>query len=607
MSKNWLKVYLPAVLVMMVSVGEVAPADAAEVCLSPKAREALAACAKGTVRQSAGKKPAPPFVNAPQGFAAQPKAPLPAPSAGSGAKQMRRSLASVRAVRLLITYIQTLESLRASTSRSAPDRPAILRRLAEAYVELESSALQNQTLAGVRAESANGKDPKAAQAARGEAARAGKTVVAARKAAIKYYAQLKTQYPNWCQSHNIADPPKSTGCSDEVLYFLAYEHEQASQPEEARKVYFELIQRHPASQYIPNAYLAFGELFFNEAQGDPAKWQLAEQSYKEVVKYPPPKNTMYGYARYKLAFVHWKQGELAPAMSEFKKTIEYGMQRPHLANATYLAEASRRDILPVYALGGDPKKAYAFMRPLAGDAGASDVETFRMLDALGQSYLDIGRYKEGIELYEDLMAKDRGPSTCKYQTRITEATLAMQSGKKDLINAELDRQLDALAVFAAAGHPEKVTLRCANDTAALLTETAMVWHLEAAGTVRVRGTRDRKTMRLSAELYKKVIATFQEGDFARFAFPRIVKEDWPTAAKIKYAMADILYAQEDWAGCGPAFEQVVTSDPTGPMAAEAAYAGAVCFQKKYLAAHTGGRDRTSAGCQSRPAERCRGE
>ena len=78
-----------------------------------------------------------------------------------------------------------------------------------------------------------------------------------------------------------------------------------------------------------------------------------------------------------------------------------------------------------------------------------------------------------------------------------------------------------------------------------------------------RGTGDQKTMALAAYLYKKVVDTWNAEEFAKFEFPRIVKEDWPTIYKIKYAMADLLYFQKDWAECGPAFDAVVAENPTG--------------------------------------------
>ena len=84
---------------------------------------------------------------------------------------------------------------------------------------------------------------------------------------------------------------------DEVLYYLAYEYEQAKDLQNARKATTNLIEKAPQSPYIPNAYLAFGELFFQEAQGDPSKFDLAAAAYKEVIKYPPPKNKVYGYSR----------------------------------------------------------------------------------------------------------------------------------------------------------------------------------------------------------------------------------------------------------------------------------------------------------------------
>jgi len=138
-------------------------------------------------------------------------------------------------------------------------------------------------------------------------------------------------------------------------------------------------------------------------------------------------------------------------------------------------------------------------------------------------------------------------------------------------------------------------LQCANKTAELLAETAMSWHLEAVGSGGVRGTGDKKTMDLAAYLYKKVADNFTSGDFAKFEFPRIVKSDWPTMYKIKYAMADLLYFQQRWEECGPAFDAVVVEDPKNEQAAEAAYASVLCYQKTYDQMYKGATDRKGKG------------
>jgi tetratricopeptide (TPR) repeat protein len=591
---------LGAVVATAVLLAAAAPADAADECISKAAQDALAACPGGKLESSAGKKPQVSFKSAPSGVNLkkrddQTKPNNPTASMNSAQRDERRNRLEARSRQLLITEIQGLESLYTSTPKNAPDRPKLMRRLAEGYVELESAAFRDKTENGMKADEARKKNPGSAAQFTAEVDKAEKILNAARKEAIKYYSVLKDQYPKWCQNAG-ATAAASSGCTDEVLYYLAYEYEQASNLDQARKVYLELIQSWPQSKFIPNAYLAFGELFFNEAQGDPSKWALAEQSYSEVIKYPPPDNKVWGYAHYKLAYVQWNKGDFARAMTEFKKTIEYGNQYAQLPNAAQLATSARRDIIPIYALAGDPKRAYDFFKPLSGDGGVNADKTFKMMDDLGQNYLDTGHYKEGIDLYTDLMNRDRGPKYCVYQGHIAEATLAMKSGNKDLIMGELSKQLEVHNKFITeSGNPAEAKLQCANVTADLLTETAMAWHLEAVGSGGVRGTGDKKTMQLAAQLYDKVVTTFKQEDFAKFDFPRIVKEDWPNIFKIKYAMADLLYFQKDWAKCGPAFDSVVAEDPNGPQAPEAAYASVLCYQNIYTETHQGGSDRKGGG------------
>jgi TolA-binding protein len=586
------------------------PASAADVCITQSAKDALATCPGGKLEASAGKKPQVSFKSAPTGVnlkkgEQQTKPNNPGFNSGSAQRDERRNRLAARSRQLLVTEIQGLESLFGSTPKNAPDRPKLMRRLAEGYVELESAAFRDKTENGMKADEAKRNAPGQVAGFQSEAQKADKILGLSREAAIKYYTLLKNQYPKWCQNNNAQNPTQSTGCTDEVLYYLAYEYEQAMQLDQARKVYLELIQGWPQSKFIPNAYLAFGELFFNEAQGDPTKWALAEQSYSEVIKYPAPENKVWGYAHYKLGYVYWNKGDFARAMSELKKTIEYGTQYASLPNAEQLAVSARRDIIPIYALAGDPKRAYDFIKPLSGDTGGNTEKTFKLMDDLGQNYLDTGHYAEGIALYQDLKGRDRGPKLCQYQGHIAEATLAMKSGDKGLIVGELVNQLETHNKFITQDFPADAKLKCANITADLLAETAMAWHLEAVGSGGVRGTGDKKTMALAAALYENLVKTFKQEDFAKFEFPRIVKEDWPNIFKIKYQMADLLYFQKDWAKCGPAFDAVVAEDPTGPTAPEAAYASVLCYQNIYLDTHKDGSDKKGGG--NLPTSAAKGE
>ena len=163
------------------------------------------------------------------------------------------------------------------------------------------------------------------------------------------------------------------------------------------------------------------------------------------------------------------------------------------------------------------------------------------------------------------MKRDSGPKFCVYQGahhRGDARDEVRQQGPHHGRAEEPARRPQRRS--SRRSNPEDAKLKCANVTADLLAETAMAWHLEAVGSGGVRGTDDKKTMALAAQLYENVVQTFKPEDFAKFEFPRIVKEDWPTIFKIKYAMADLLYFQKDWAKCGPAFDAVVAEDPDGP-------------------------------------------
>ncbi len=566
-------------------------ADAADaptaggVCVSDKSKEALNACGGTGPAQfdvsKHGKAPQVNFRSAPppadlKKRDQQTKPNNPSEQMGSSQRDERKNKLQSRARALLVTEISGLENLFGSTPKSSADRPTLARRLAEDYVELESAAFREKTQAEVDRDGLKKTNPAAAGQKQTVALQAATILNRARTQAEKYYGLITTDYPNYPQL-------------DEVLYYLAYEYEQANDNAKARTVYLQLIQTRPNSKYIPNAYLAFGELFFNEAQGDPSKWDFAAQAYTEVIKFPPEKSKVYGYAWYKLAYVFWNEGDFPKALNAFKKTIDYGVTYAQLPNAAKLADSARRDIIPVYALRGDPGAAYNFFHNLSGDQSGENAKTFKMMDDLGQNYLDTGHYPEAIALYKDLGARDRsGDKSCIYQAHITEATMAMKSGAKDQIKVELDNQAKVYLEYKASGHSAESKQECANKTAALLVETAMAWHLEAVGSGGQRGTGDPRTMGLAAYFYKKVADTWNAQEFGQFQFPRIVKEDWPTIYKIKYDMADLLYFQQRWNDCGPAFDAVVAENPQAPEAAEAAYASVLCYQNIYEQTHANG-------------------
>jgi TolA-binding protein len=157
-----------------------------------------------------------------------------------------------------------------------------MNRLALGYAELER-----------RAEADQAQQPKGSP----EADKAEKIVNGARAAAAKYYANIVERHRDWCAVPNPADPRHGTGCRDTSLYYLALTFERGGHLDSARKAYLDLLQSFPDSRFVPLAYLAFAEMFVDEARHDPSRIALAFQGFQEVAKYPPPDNPAYAWAK----------------------------------------------------------------------------------------------------------------------------------------------------------------------------------------------------------------------------------------------------------------------------------------------------------------------
>src|SRR5262245_14498667 len=213
-------------LVFGVALSLGARAVAADVCIEDNAKQSLNACGAGVVpKESKGTKtPTTTFHSAP------PPADLKkrdqqvkpgSPTLQEAPRDERKSRLQARQRALLVAEIQGTERLFETTKKNAPDRSQIGRRLAESYVELEGAAFRDKTGAEIKRDEAKKKNPQQAVQFQTNANQADQVMKAARKKAIDYYTLLRNDYPTYPQL-------------DEVLYYLAYEYEQANDLKNAR-------------------------------------------------------------------------------------------------------------------------------------------------------------------------------------------------------------------------------------------------------------------------------------------------------------------------------------------------------------------------------------
>lgn len=318
-------------------------------------------------------------------------------------RDSRRSRWSPRTRSLLVNELQNLEALFAATTANDPDRPALMRRLAEGYVELKYSAIQEtQQLPG-----------SSRSATRAMTEKLNKLANAAQKRAIQYYETLAMKHPDYCISRQAQDPSQNRGCRDEVLYYLGLEFLRIHQLQETRKYYLQLVQSFPTSPLLPLTFLTFGEFFFAEGSTDPSKWDLAQKTYEKILQFPAPPNEAYGFAHYRLAQIAAQKQDHANALVHMTKAGDFSATFTTLPTAELLNAAVRREIVPMYALAGKPRNAEHHFKMLTNEPTGSNPQLTQMLDALVRTYLRENKPGEAADICHSFSGGAAALASCE--------------------------------------------------------------------------------------------------------------------------------------------------------------------------------------------------
>jgi tetratricopeptide (TPR) repeat protein len=535
------------------------PTRAQDVCVAPTITESITSCEGfgGPMDPSISRRGGPAALGSagPSTSNARPSEP---PTPGLTGEPLRTPTVPRQEVRrreLIERERQVLERLARNTPESDARHGDVLYRLAQTLGELVS---QHETAARML-------DERIFEARQRHDARATRRLVERqrgeeraarddRTAAIQALAQLVAAHPT---RPNL----------DEVLYSLAYQLERIDRAAQARQVYHRILRAFPESRYVPHAYLAFAEHAFGEGELDAAR-----QFYERVLTIPPERNALYGYARYKLAWVRYNQEDFRGALDEFVAVIEHVSQHPDEPESASLARQARREIVLPYSRVGSPARALAFFRRVA----PTGEDAFAMLEALAQLYHDTGHWAESVAVHHQLMAeRSDDASLCAWQARVLDATIASQPKPRQVLEAT--RAVELRAVYAQGSHDEEHVRACDEEVATATVLLATAWHREAVGTDDQPGTRDATTMRAASDLYALLEDAFPTLESMRL--PRIDRRDRPSAAQIAFFHGDLLYELQRWRECASAFERALERAPPPQLAADAAYGAVLCYDR----------------------------
>ncbi len=448
--------------------------------------------------------------------------------------------------------IRVLRRLIDNTDDKDPDKPDLLFRMAELYAE-------QQRYYDFRARELDQKIFDAGNKGDAPAAdrfRAQQTDFLKRKqqwllAAVKEYLEV-AEHPDKYSSYKRMD---------EVLFDLAYLLQQVKKEDAARKFFKQLIKDYPKSKFIPDAFLSFGEYFFDQKD-----IENALKFYDRVMQYP--ESRVFGYAKYKEGWCYYNLGDFKQALATFVSVVELSQKGGGTAhersNRLALAKEAKKDIVRAYARvpGANPEKAWPFFQRTGGQYAMT------MMEQLGELYNGQGMFPQSIKVYRNLMAlAPTSGKLCSWQTEVMRNQLSMSGSRA---TADTVKELQRLAAVydkvkdsRAIKHDDLE--ECHDNTANMLRELATTWHKEA------QKTNNPDTYSLAQYLYKEYLQKFPKE-----------KDTY----QITYYYAELLWKlgslgnNQKYCEAAPVYTHVVqmNTSPSSKYLKDAAYAAVLAWK-----------------------------
>jgi len=382
--------------------------------------------------------------------------------------------------------------------QDAKERPALLFRLAENYFEeatayfYRAQRLDEKLAADPTNESLRRRVEQQKRQLR-------KKEDVWRSKAIDMYRQVVRKYTNY--------PGR-----DQVLFYLGYSLWDMERYQEALKTYRELISSYPKSKYVPDAYLAFGEYYF-----DKAKLDRALMAYKKVTEYK--ESEVYPYALYKQGWCYYNLHEWEKAMEMFKQVIYLAdMEEGTTGRRIEIRKEALKDFTLTYSHKGGASVAPRIFKSLAPREAQS------MLVSLAGMYFGDGQDKKAILLYSYLI-KQAGCSAEVpfYQGRVVDC--ASRVGNKRYTVKQVRRLVelfkDVQRCLKNPNRKQKERLKEARELAEItLRKLSSTWYKEA------KETKQTQTFEYAQEMF---------GDYLEL-FPNS-----PDAYDMRFAYAELLF------------------------------------------------------------------
>ncbi len=349
---------------------------------------------------------------------------------------------------------------------------------------------------------------------------------------------------------------------DEVVFYLGYGLQQAGKPTEAVSYFQRIIQKYTESRYVPNAYLALGEFFFENNS-----FIAAKKNYEKVLENKD--SDVYDLAMYKMAWTHYNLGvsqdkesklkDLDKAVEYFKYSIEQAKQ------AMSFKDQAKNDLILVLSEYDD---AFLQVKNYFYKLGGKD-ESIKRLNNLNELLLAQGKDEAVVEVTRYIIDDEpNGKRVPEYYAIILESELRLNKGTEDKIYREVIDFFAPDATWILANKDKDYGKEGYEFARKTLQNRAVVVH-ESGQKCDLKNKKEKcnkKELYLKAgELYREYIDKYPESNEAY--------ED-------SFYYAEILfYHKEDWKQAADYYEKVFKNESARDYFADAAFGMILALEK----------------------------
>ncbi len=349
------------------------------------------------------------------------------------------------------------------------------------------------------------------------------------KKAVSSYQNLLANYQNF---------PRL----DEVLFRMAVTLEELEERKEGLQTYTKLVKQYQTSPYVPDAYNAIGEYYFDNNNA-----YKALQAYKKASAFKD--SAIYTFALYKLGWCYYNVGEFDTAIETMKSVISETdrlIEQGHDVGIS-LKDEALKDLVQFFSEEGNLEEAKEYFTRYG------QKKYYRkMLKRLANIYYEQGKNELVIQTYKTLINEEpMAPDNPEYQDEIIKSF--WQRDRFEQANEELDYMMETF------GHNSRWAQANADNAAALEeADNIIEKNLRKAAVDSYQQAIKRKSKELlvlSEIEYKKYLDYFPDSKHSY---------------EMRFWYGEVLYKLKKYDLAVEQYEVTVATDPNGKYLKDAA-------------------------------------